>query len=692
MLLLFALLWFAVAAQPTPTIVPIGAVQGAVLDSDDGTRHVSPMRDQMVTVRGVISELNLQRTSDGTLNNGLFLQNTQIDADGDPRTSDGIFVFLGRSARIGDYQPAVGDEVVLSGRVGEFFNLTQMTAPRVVQVVRSGFSLDSEVPAFDAAPPDDSADATRYWERHESMRARVPAGSLVTGARDVFGTTSDSEMWLIRGDSSVAQRAGAYERRVFRDPHPLDNRPDILFDDANGYRILIGNSGLQALQGIDTLLVPSRTFDLLGNDLVGAVFYTFGKYRVEVTQQPVPVARRDPSQQAPLSPIDRTQAYAVASFNMENLYDFRDDPNDGCDFVGNAGCPASIRLLITCRPARRTIRRAWRTSPSRLWATCSARTCCWSRKPKTRTSAPSPRGPWCAAARTTPTASPTCCRSWPWRFRRPAGRSTTWAWIAMAPTTEASSRASCGAPIGCNCSRRGRMTPCWAVRPGRLSRRGPAVRRRISNPKALNARLPPDVDRSTGTDGSNVFTRAAQVGLFRIWTERIDSGRAVDLYAIANHFSSGPDSRVGQRREQAAYNAAIASALLTARPGTRLVIGGDLNVYPRPDDPFAPGDPHFPSDQLGPLYLVGLFNLWDRLVAAAPADAYTYVFDGQAQTLDNLFVSPALLDDLRSVQVAHINADFPADDPDDGPRGTSDHDPPRAVFAFGWDAPNVGSK
>jgi len=68
------------------------------------------------------------------------------------------------------------------------------------------------------------------------------------------------------------------------------------------------------------------------------------------------------------------------------------------------------------------------------------------------------------------------------------------------------------------------------------------------------------------------------------------------------------------------------------------------------------------------------------------------VFDGQAQTLDNLFVSPALLDNLQSVQVAHINADFPAGNPDDGPRGTSDHDPPRAVFAFAWDAPNVGGK
>ena len=31
--------------------------------------------------------------------------------------------------------------------------------------------------------------------------------------------------------------------------------------------------------------------------------------------------------------------YAVGDYNVENLYDFRDDPFDGCDFVGNTGCP-----------------------------------------------------------------------------------------------------------------------------------------------------------------------------------------------------------------------------------------------------------------------------------------------------------------------------------------------------------------
>jgi predicted extracellular nuclease len=115
----------------------------------------------------------------------------------------------------------------------------------------------------------------------------------------------------------------------------------------------------------------------------------------------------------------------------------------------------------------------------------------------------------------------------------------------------------------------------------------------------------------------------------------------------------------------------------------RVLFGGDLNVFPRPDDPFAPGDPLFPSDQLGPLYdEAGLENLWDELRREVPASAYTYVFEGQAQTLDHQFVSRQLERDLERVRVAHINADWPADFAADGARGASDHDPVVSRFEF----------
>jgi predicted extracellular nuclease len=201
----------------------------------------------------------------------------------------------------------------------------------------------------------------------------------------------------------------------------------------------------------------------------------------------------------------------------------------------------------------------------------------------------------------------------------------------------------------------------------------------VSNPKALNADLPSDVDLSTGVDGGNVFTRPPQVGHFRVWRDGIGLSVFTDLYAMSNHFSSTPNARVGQRTEQAAYNAAIVAALADAG-ADRVVSAGDFNVFPRPDDPFAPGQPYGdndtgPSDQLGPMYAAGLHNLWDRLVAEVPRSAYSYSFDGQAQTLDMQWATDAQFADLVEVRAAHLNADFAADFDGDVARGASDHDP-----------------
>jgi hypothetical protein len=183
--------------------------------------------------------------------------------------------------------------------------------------------------------------------------------------------------------------------------------------------------------------------------------------------------------------------------------------------------------------------------------------------------------------------------------------------------------------------------------------------------------LPADVDKSTGVDGTNVFTRAPQIGLFDVRAAP-GSTEHYQVWALSNHYSSGPDGRVGQRREQAGYGAAIVTAIEATHPNARVIYGGDLNVFPRPDDPV----PANPGDQLGPLYQAGLHNLWDNLVAEVPAAAYSYDFEGQAQTLDNLFVNGNLYGDLIEMRSAHINSDWSSG----GNRGTSDHDPQVARF------------
>ncbi len=329
-------------------VLRVSEVQGAVTALDSGPLHRSALAPPsgngtsavLYFVRGVITQKTLARSSSGALQNGFFLQDTTARSDGNPETSDGIFVFMGSfSSLIGGYVPVVGDEVVLRARVSEFFNMTQLSGASLVGVVSSLGNVDAVAPAFEADPPDDLADAGRYWERREGMRGRVSSGAVVTGARDVFASTADSEVWVIRGDSDVAERSGAYTRRVFRDAHPLDDLAGLV-DNGNGYRILFGPLGVKATSGDSTtLLGPATVFGATTNTVVGGVDFSFNKYRINPATQPAFTPGVDPSLNAPPAAFARDGAYSIANFNVENLYDFRDDPNDGCDFTGNTGCP-----------------------------------------------------------------------------------------------------------------------------------------------------------------------------------------------------------------------------------------------------------------------------------------------------------------------------------------------------------------
>ena len=300
---------------------------------------------QIVFIKGVIYEKTLARTAAGLNQYGFFIQNTAAQADGDSTTSDGIWVFMGGFADVlnvvagqPSYIPQVGDEIVLRGAVAEFFNFTQLSSPRFVKMTGTALDVDALIPPVDANPPSVLDTANTYWERLESMRLRVPGNSLVTDGLDVFPGTADAEMWLVRGDSEIAQRTG-YAQRVFRDAHPLDDLPGLV-DNGNGFRILVGALGLKSLANDNTLLLPpSRTFAHVTNALVGGLNFSFNKYRLETEVTPSLANGIDPALNAPPTAGNRQIQYSVGDYNVENLYDYRDDPNDGCDFTGNSGCP-----------------------------------------------------------------------------------------------------------------------------------------------------------------------------------------------------------------------------------------------------------------------------------------------------------------------------------------------------------------
>lgn len=706
-------------ADPTPCI-PIGTVQGAVSDSADGRAFRSTFAPptgngagQTVRIRGVIYQKTqacctaITPANPNGTNHGFFVQNTAGTADVNPLTSDGVFVFIGGFTTVlplvsgqPPYTPQVGDEIVLQGRVSEFFFLTEITSPRWVGTLRTGVNINAEISPFDVKPPDVLADAYRYWERREGMRGQVPANSLVVGRREVFPSTIDGEVWVIRPDHPIAARRDPYTRRVFRDPHPLD---DIggdgvdegvdasLFDNGNGFRILLGSLGLKATMNTrNALIAPARTFDRVTGVVEGGTYFAFNKYSIMPRVQISLTAGPDTSLNAPVPPYNPAESFRIATYNVENLYDRRDDPFDGCDFngTGNPGCaldtPAPVRPPFDYVPTSEAeYRERLGELADQIVKDLGAPDLILVQEAEDQDICFVSGSALSCGSVNNQDGQPDTLQDLALTIAGKGGPN----YKAAADRDGADDRGIISAFLFR--TDRVELLPAAANDPvlgnsPQVEYRAPGLsyNSEVQNPKVLNAPLPADVDRSTTTDGDLVYTRPPQVGLFRVWRDGIGTQVFVDLYALSNHFSSVPDRRVGQRKEQALYAAAIFQALKKATAVDRVIIGGDLNVYPRPDDAFAPGDPLFPSDQLAALYDAGLKNLWTRLLATQPSAAYSYVFEGQTQTLDQLFVTARLRSDLVGVWAAHVNSDWPQDHSGDGPRGSSDHDPQGADFEF----------
>jgi predicted extracellular nuclease len=657
-------------------ITPIGTIQGSVSDTDDGATFDTTMSGATVTVQGVVTELTYDRSSSGSDQNGFYLQNTPATADADPSSSDGIFVFMGRfTDLVNGYVPTVGDEIKLTGRVSEFFHMTELSSATATKIGTA------TITPFVADPPNDSASAARYWERREGMLGSVPADSVVDSPTHRFASTGDTEFYAIAPTNAVAQRANPYAQRAFRDVHPSDDDPGF---NGNGFRILVTDEGIKTTNH-ETELTPVHTFQKLAAPVTGGVYFAFGKYSISASAQPAAADGADPAQNDPPQPFDRSQAYSVANFNMENLYDFRDDPFDGCDFTGNSGCPGVSPPFDYVPASDAEYQGRLGEIAHQVVGDLHSPDVIVVAEAEDQDICTVANGALSCGTTNNADGQPDDLEELALKIQALGGP----AYSAAFDRNGADARGIVAAFM----YRTDRVQLLPAAADDAVLGSSPAVQYRtpglaynndVSNPKALNAVLPADIENPNDTDGSNVFTRAVQVAHFRV--NPIDqAGSPSDIWVLANHFSSGPDTRVGQRREQAAYNAAVVQAIQGQEQDAKVMVAGDLNVFPRPDDPFLPGGN---SDQLKSLYDIGMHNLYDTVIADNPAAAYSYVFDGQAQDLDHQFVTESWFKDLRAVNEAHINSDWPRVPGSN--RGTSDHDPMVSQWALKLDtAPTV---
>lgn len=273
----------AVATTAT-MLAAAGSAAAVTIAEINGNRFISPLRGQNLTgIQGLV-------TAKGK--DGFYLSSAAADDDGDPATSEGIYVY-GKAA-VGSVQ--VGDLVSLDARVDEYRTdeahgfLTELAAPRNIKVASSGNEVRPLVIGADTSAPPNSAfsslDGGDVWGvPNAESRVSVAnpelqpddygldfweslVGQLVTvrGAYQVSRPNQYGDVWIRGGQGEE----GGWNSTGLNARGGLT----MLDGDSNPEAIVVG-APLDGTANPD----DSRMGDFIG-DVTGVVTNAFGFYRI----------------------------------------------------------------------------------------------------------------------------------------------------------------------------------------------------------------------------------------------------------------------------------------------------------------------------------------------------------------------------------------------------------------------------
>ena len=273
-----------------------------------GTGDEDSLAGTEVTVAGVV----VGDFQGGEKLNGVYLQDAV--GDGDPATSDGIFVFTPDGPEL-----AEGDQVTVSGRVGEYYGLTQIS-----QVSAIGDCGDAaELPA--ATPVDlPATDAER--ERLEGMRVSLDAATVT----EVYNLDQYGEIVVSSGG------------RLFQ---PTNDGGDDADEQAlNDRQLIVGDASTDRYP--DEIPFTDLSFEdgsvvRVGDTVTatGVMSYGFDAYRLQPTGDPE-AERTNPRPAAPDAVGGDLQ---VGSFNVLNYFTTLEGETDTGDDPRGADTPEELQ-------------------------------------------------------------------------------------------------------------------------------------------------------------------------------------------------------------------------------------------------------------------------------------------------------------------------------------------------------------
>lgn len=250
--------------------VPVWAIQGA----GDVSPYVRRRLRTSGVVTGVFPDLN-----------GFWLQG--LEADADAGTSEGIFVL----ADSFDLAVHSGDLVQVSGLVREISGQTTLYPTQATDVLVMGTA--GLPPATRYDPPLEDAAALTYNEAREGMLVALAEPAVAVAPTTQYGEyVLVSQRW---GVSTVPREA------------------------AKGFFIVVDDGSSVTHVDGSTLPYAVKVGDVV-TSLAGPLAYTFDQYKIQPVAAPA-IAGVEAS--LPSLPAAAADQFSIATFNVENLFDYR---------------------------------------------------------------------------------------------------------------------------------------------------------------------------------------------------------------------------------------------------------------------------------------------------------------------------------------------------------------------------------
>ncbi len=292
------------------TLVPIAQIQGSGL--------ISPLNGSIVTTEGIVTAQKF--------NNGFFLQTADAQVDGNPATSEGIFVFTSTAPPA---TAAVGNRVRVTGTVAEFTpatnlnqqSITQFTLVTSIQVVATGVALPAPIELTSADFGATALPGTA--EKFEGMRVSAARSRVVAASEGniseaaATSTTTGVFHVVLSGVPRPFREAGIGILDAF--PIPAGKTPPRF--DTNQERLMVRSRGQVGATPI------ALDADAEITNMVGVLDYFSGTWALlpDAATPPTVVGGKTPEA------VDtaRYEDVTIGAFNLLRFFDEVNDSNGG---------------------------------------------------------------------------------------------------------------------------------------------------------------------------------------------------------------------------------------------------------------------------------------------------------------------------------------------------------------------------